>query len=117
MTTNDKVNKLFENALMESDVKHFSICGHDKYIVSNMHGTLFVIWFDKANKRYALMRTTLMKKKYKDAKLSFDIKPDYEFLYYQTVRGYRIQERLEREIKPIFDMLDSFYDGFCKKTK
>ena len=117
MTPKDKVNKLFKNALMESDIKHFSVCGFDKYIVSNIQGTLFVIWFDRVNKRYALMRTSLMKKKYQDAKLPFDIKPDYELLYYQTVRGYRNQEKLEREIKPIFDVLDSFYDIFKEKTK
>lgn len=117
MTPEDKVDNLFKNALMESDIKHFSVCGFDKYIVSNIQGTLFVIWFDRANKRYALMRTSLMKNKYQDAKLSFCVKPNYELLYCQTVRGYRIQERLEREIKPIFDMLDSFYDVMKEKTK
>lgn len=117
MTPEDKVDNLFKNALMESDIKHFSVCGFDKYIVSNIQGTLFVIWFDRANKRYALMRTTLMRKKYTKAQLSFDILPNYGLLYYQTVRGYRIQEKIEREIKPIFDMLDSFYDVMKEKTK
>ena len=117
MTQNDKVDDLFKNVLMESDIKHFSVCGFDKYIVSGISGTLFVIWFDKANERYALMRTTLMKKKYKEANLPFDVLPDYELLYYQTARGHRIQEKIERETKPIFNVLDSFYDGFCKKTK
>ena len=110
MTPKDKVDNLFKNTLMESDIKHFSVCGFDKYIVSDMIGTLFVIWFDKANERYALMRTTLMKKKYAKAKISFDIKPDYELLYCHTVRGYRMQEKFDRNFKSIFDVLDSFYD-------
>jgi len=110
MTPNDKVNNLFKNALMESDIKHFSVCGFDKYIVSGISGTLFVIWFDKANERYALLRTSLMKKKYKNAKLSFDIKPDYEMLYCQTVRGYKIQKEFERRFKSITNVLDAFYD-------
>ena len=117
MTPKDKVNKLFENALMESDINHFSVCGFDKYIVSDIYGTLFVIWFDRANKKYALLRTSLMKKKYADAKLPFDILPDYGLLYCQTVRWYRTQERLTHELKPVFDMLDSFYDIFKEKTK
>ena len=110
MTPNDKVDNLFKNVLMESDIKHFSVCGFDKYIVSGMGGTLFVIWFDKANERYALMRTTLMKKKYKDAKLPFNILPNYVLLYCQTVRGYKVQKQFERRFKSITNVLDAFYD-------
>lgn len=117
MVSNDKVSKLFENVLMESDIKHFSIRGCDKYIVSNIYGTLFVIWFDSANERYALLRTTLMKKKYTDAKLSFDAVPDYELLYCQTVRRYKVQKQLNRRFKLISDVLTSFYDIVKGKTK
>ena len=110
MTQNDKVNNLFKNALMESDIKHFSVCGFDKYIASDTYGTLFVIWFDKANERYALLRTSLMKKKYEDAKLPFDILPNYGLLYCQTVRGYKVQKQFERKFKLISNVLDAFYD-------
>ena len=110
MTPKDKVNKLFENALIESDIKHFSVCGFDKYIVSDIYGTLFVIWFDRANKKYALLRTSLMKKKYADAKLPFDILPDYGLLYCQTVCGYKVQKQFEHKFKMISDVLDAFYD-------
>lgn len=110
MTLNYKVDKLFEKTLLESDIKHFSVCGFDKYIVSDMCGTLFVIWFDKANERYALLRTSLMKKKYQDAKLPFDVLPNYGLLYCQTVRGYRVQKQFERRFKLISNVLDAFYD-------
>ena len=117
MIQNDQVNDLFEKALTESEIKHFFICGFDKYIVYNEKGTLFVVRMNKKDEKYFLGRTKLMKEKYVRAKLSFDIMPDCEFLCNMTVRGYRMQERLDRELKKIFNVLDSFYHGFCEKTK
>ena len=117
MTQNDKVNDLFENALAESEIKHFSICGFDKYIVYNERGTLFVFWFNKDTKKCFLGRTKLMMKKYARAKLPSDVMPDYGFVYNMTVRWYNAQKRLSRDFDRILNILDSFYDGFCEKTK
>jgi hypothetical protein len=51
-----------------------------------------------------------MKKKYQDAKLPFDVLPNYGLLYCQTVRGYRVQKQFERRFKLISNVLDAFYD-------
>lgn len=117
MIQNDKVNNLFKNTLTESEINRFSVCGFDKYIVCNDVGTLFVVWINKTDKKYFFSRTKLMMEKYARAKLPFNILPDCEFLCNMTVREYRIQQRLASELKPIFDVLDSFYDCFCEKTK
>lgn len=117
MIQNDRVNDLFKDTLEKSEIKHFFICGFDKYIVCNDKGTLFVVRINKSAEKYFLGRTKLMKEKYAKAKLSFDVMPDCEFLCNMTVRGYRMQKRLDRKLKKIFNVLDSFYNGFCEKTK
>ena len=117
MTQNDKVNDLFKNTLTESEIKHFFIRGFDKYIVCDEVGTLFVLWVNKDTQKYILGRTKLMLKKYSMAKIPSDVMPNPEYLYSMILRNYKIQERLDRELKPVFDVLGSFYDVFCEKTR
>lgn len=117
MTQADKVNELFKKTLIESEIQHFFICGFDKYIVCDDMGTLFVVRMNRKTEKYFLIRTKLMMEKYARAKLPFDLMPDCTFLCGITVRRYKLQKRMERDLKPIFSLLGSFYSAFCKKTK
>lgn len=108
MIQNEQVNNLFIKILCQSEIDYTYANGFYKYIVYNDKGSLFSIGFNKNIKKYGFGRTELMLKEYKKNGLSTEIKPDFPYLYNETLKRYDIYKTMGKEFQSVFDLLNRF---------